>query len=128
MIEAAEKEGRMGRQAALVTTWASSVPGREGKAIEAFMDYLTLMGKQAADDKVSEPQAYFKYDGSGGMALVQGDSTTLLELWESDDFRDMISRAQLTVQDLHTEMYAAGDSVQDMVGNYTRIAGEMGYM
>jgi hypothetical protein len=118
----------MGNHAAMVTTWGNSVPGREGKAIEAFMDYLTLMGKQAADDKISEPEAYFKYDGSGGMGLVRGDSSMLLELWESDDFRAMISKAQLTVQDLRTEMYAAGDTVQDLVGTFTQTAGEMGYM
>ena len=118
----------MGRQAAMVTTWESSVPGREGKAIETFMDYLTLMGKQAAEGNISEPEAYFKYDGSGGMGIVRGDSNMLLELWESDDFRNVIARAQLTVQNLHTEMYAAGDSVQDQVGTFTSVAGEMGYM
>src|SRR5688572_22639744 len=112
----------MGRQAAMVTTWENSVPGREGKAIEAFMDYLALLGKKAADDVVSEPEAYFKYDGSGGMGVVRGDSTVLLELWESDEFRSMIAKAQLTVQNLHTEMYASGDSVQDMVGNFTSVA------
>ena len=118
----------MGKQAAMVTTWASSVPGREAKAIDAFMDYLTVVGKQAADGRIEEPEAYFKYDGSGGMGVVRGDSATLLEIWESDDFRNMISAAQLTVQDLHTEMYLAGDAVQDAVGNFTRVAGEMGYM
>ena len=118
----------MGMHAALVTTWGSPVPGREGKSIEAFMDYLTLLGKQAADDNVSEPQAFFKYDGSGGMGMVQGDSAKLLELWESMEFREMLSKAQLTVQDLHTEIYAAGDTVQDLVGNFSRVAGEMGYM
>ena len=118
----------MGRQAALVTTWASSVPGREAKAIEAFMDYLTLLGKQAAEGNVSQPDAFFKYDGSGGLGIVKGDSATLVELWESEEFRSMLARAQLTVQDLHTELYAADDTVQDLVGNYTRVAGEMGYM
>src|SRR5687767_7181232 len=72
-----QRGGRMGMHAAMVTTWGSSVPGREGKAIEAFMDYLTLMGKRAADDKVTEPEAYFKYDGSGGMGVVRGDSAML---------------------------------------------------
>lgn len=118
----------MGREAAMVTTWGNSVPGREAKAIETFMDYLTLLGKQAADGNMSEPEAYLRYDGSGGMGVVRGDSTKLLELWESDDFRDVIAKAQLTVQNLHTEMYAAGDSVQDTVGNFTSVAGEMGYM
>jgi hypothetical protein len=112
----------------MVTTWESSVPGREAKAIETFMDYLTLFGKQAAEGNVSEPEAYLRYDGSGGIGVVRGESAKLLEIWESDDFRDVIARAQLTVQNLHTEMYAAGDSVQDTVGNFTRVAGEMGYM
>ncbi len=118
----------MGREAALVTTWGSTVPGREGKAIETFMDYLTLWGKQAADGNVSEPEAFLRYDGSGGMGVVRGDSTKLLEIWESEEFRDVIARAQLTVQNLHTEMYGAGDSVQETVGTFTRVAGDMGYM
>jgi hypothetical protein len=118
----------MGKQAAIITTWASSVPGREGKAIESFGDYLTLMGKRAADGDVSEPEAYFKYDGSGGLGIVKGDSTKLMEIWESDEFRDMLAKAQLTVQDLHSEIYGAGDTVGDLVGNFTRVAGEMGYM
>ena len=118
----------MGRQAALVTTWDGSVPGREAKAIETFMDYLTLLGKQAADGKVSEPEAYFRYDGSGGMGVVRGDSGALMELWESDEFREVIARAQLTVNGLRTEMYAAGEAVQDQVGTFARVAGEMGYM
>ena len=118
----------MGRQAALVTTWASSVPGREAKAIETFMDYLTLLGKQAAEGHVSQPDSFFKYDGSGGFGIVKGDSATLVELWESEEFRSMLAKAQLTVQDLHTELYAADDTVQDLVGNFTRVAGEMGYM
>jgi hypothetical protein len=92
------------------------------------MDYLTLLGKQAAEGNVSEPEAYFKYDGSGGMGVVRGDSSMLLGLWESDDFRTMLARAQLTVMDLHTEMYAAGDSVQENVSTFTRVSGEMGYM
>lgn len=118
----------MAMEAALVTTWTSSVPGREKQSIECFMDYVTLMSKQAADGKTSEPDAYFKYDGSGGMGVVRGQSDVLLELWESDEFRDIISRAQLTVQEIRTEMYSAGDAVQDVIGRFTRVAGEMGYM
>ena len=118
----------MALQAALVTTWTSSVPGREKQSIDCFMDYVALMSKRATDEKTSEPEAYFKYDGSGGMAIVRGQSDVLLEVWESDDFRDIISRAQLTVQEIRTEMYSAGDEVQDVIGRFTRVAGEMGYM
>lgn len=116
----------MGRQAAMVTTWAASVPGREAKAIEAFMDYMTLFGKQAADGRISEPEAFLKYDGSGGMGIVRGDSDVLMELWESNDFREILVRAQLCVQDLHTELYGAGDSVQENITTFTRVADELG--
>lgn len=118
----------MGKEAALVTTWTSSVPGREKQSIECFMDYMALLGKQAADGKTEQPEAYFKYDGSGGVGIVRGKSDHLLALWESEDFREIISRAQLTVEKLHTELYAAGDTVQEMVGNFTQVASRMGYM
>jgi hypothetical protein len=118
----------MGQTAALVTTWRSPVPGREKQSLEAFMDYVTHLGKQAADGKVGEPQVYFNYDGSGGMGIVQGPSNVLLDLWESDEFRDILSRAQLTVTTLESQMYVAGDSIQDLVGRFNRIATDMGYM
>ena len=34
----------MSKQAAVVTTWESSVPGREAKAIDAFMDVGRAVG------------------------------------------------------------------------------------
>lgn len=114
--------------AALVTTWGNSVPGREKQAIECFMDFMSMLGKQAADGHVEPPEAYFNYDGSGGFGVVRGSSEVLLKMWESDDFREIISRGQLTVNDLHTRMCVAGDSVQDMVGRFMQVAGSMGYM
>ena len=115
-------------EAALVTTWKNSRSGREKQAIECFMDYMSMLGKKAADGHVSTPEAYFNYDGSGGFGLVRGESDVLLKLWESDDFRDILSRAQLTVDGIEVRMCAAGDSVQDMVGRFTQVAGSMGYM
>jgi hypothetical protein len=115
-------------EAALVTTWGNSKPGREKQAIECFMDYMAMLGKQAADGNVEEPQPYFKYDGSGGMGVVRGDSGMLMKLWESEDFRDILARAQLTVNDVRVEIYSAGDGVQESVGRFTQVAAGMGYM
>lgn len=118
----------MGKEAALVTIWTSSVPGREKQALECFMDYMTLMGKHAADGTTAEPQAYLEYDGSGGMGIVRGRSDALLELWESDEFRTIISRAQLTVQNIHTRLFACGDTVPELMSRYSQTAGSLGYM
>jgi hypothetical protein len=115
-------------EAALITTWGNSVPGREKQAIECFMDYMVMLGKQAAEGNIEEPEPYFTYDGSGGMGIVRGQSEMLMKLWESDDFREILSRAQLTVNDVRVQIYAAGESVQELVGRFTQVAANMGYM
>jgi hypothetical protein len=118
----------MGREAALVTTWSGGVRGREKESLETFMDYLMMAGKQAAEGTTAEPQVFLKYDGSGGLGIVQGQSDKLLEIWESDEFSELISKAQLTVRDLRIEMYSAGDAVQEVTSNYGQVAATMGFM
>ena len=118
----------MGREAAVVTTWKNAVTGREKEAIDSFMDWMTHMGKHAAEGHVTQPEAYLSYDGSGGMSVVRGSSDKLLELWDSDEFRTLIARVQLTVNDVTIQMYAAGDSVTDAMQRFAGVAGELGYM
>ena len=118
----------MAQDAAIVTTWKSPATGREKEALDCFMDWLTLMGKKAAEGDISQPEPYLKYDGSGGFGVVRGKSDKLLELWESDDFRSMLAKVQLSVNDVRTEIYAAGDSVNDTMQRYAQVASELGYL
>src|SRR5438552_10596879 len=109
----------MAREAALVTTWANAIPGRESKALEVFMDSLGFWGKQAADGKCSNPEVYLAQDGSGGILIVRGRSDALREIAESDDGQKVIAKAQLIVQDLKSHWYWAGDEeVQRGTGLY----------
>ncbi|MEA2446705.1 MAG: hypothetical protein QOK47_342, partial [Actinomycetota bacterium] len=107
---------------------SGAIHGREKESLSTFMEYLTYLGKYAAEHGSPQPQAFLKYDGSGGIGILQGQSDKLLELWESDDFRDLLSKGQLTVRDLHTEMYASGESVQMNTASFTQLAASMGYM
>ena len=59
----------MARDAALVSRWGASVRGREAKSLEVFMEFLGYWGKQAAEGRCSEPEAFFAADGSGGMSI-----------------------------------------------------------
>jgi len=99
----------MARKAALVTTWSQPARGREKKAVEGFMDFLTFWGKQAADGKVSEPEPFFSFDGGHGFAIVRGMSDVLQTAIESEDYARILTKAQLTVSDLRQEMYVTGD-------------------
>ncbi|MEX2554295.1 MAG: hypothetical protein WEB06_01535 [Actinomycetota bacterium] len=118
----------MARNAALVTTWSQPARGREAKAIESFMDFLTFWGKKAADGKVSEPEPFFSYDGGHGFAIVKGPSDVLQAEIDSEEHERLISKAQLTVSDLRQELYVTGDAeIQRGMQIFSESLNELGY-
>ncbi len=119
----------MARNAALVTTWTHPSRGREGKALESFTDFLTFWGKAAADGKVQEPEPFFSADGGKGFAIVRGKSDVLNEIMETEDYEKLLSKAQLTVEDLTSELYVYGDEeIQRGMRIYAEAAHELGYL
>ena len=119
----------MARDAAMVTSWTGTIPGREGKALEGFTDFLTYFGKLAADGKCQEPEPFFSVDGSNGFAIVRGKSDVLQAATETEDFEKLINKAQLTVKDLRTQVYYTGDEeVQRAIRLYAETAHELGYL
>jgi hypothetical protein len=118
----------MAREAALVTTWSQPARGREGKALEAFTDYLTFWAKQATEGKVSEVEPYFTLDGRSGMGIVKGPSDALQEIIESEEYEKLITKAQMTVDDLRVEMHVTGDEIQRAIRIYGEAAGELGFL
>lgn len=118
----------MARNAALVTTWSQPARGRETKAVESFMDFLTFWGKLAADGKVGEPEPFFSTDGGRGFAIVRGRSDVLQAATESDDYARLITKAQLTVSELRVELYVTGDEeIQRDMQIYTESIKELGF-
>jgi hypothetical protein len=119
----------MAKDAAIVISWAGSVPGREGKGLEVFMDALTFWGKQAADGKCEPPETFLAEDGSGGMLVVKGKSDALREISESDDGLMLTDKAQLIVQDLKVHWYFTGDEeIQTETSRFAQAANELGFM
>lgn len=115
----------MSRDAALVSTWGQPIPGREAKALEVFMDFMTLWGKQAAEGKCTEPEAFIATDGSGGFAIVKGKSDVLQQISESEEALDLIVKAQTLVGNLESKWYYT--DVIDDTSRYARILAELGY-
>ena len=119
----------MARDAALVSRWGASVPGREAKSLEVFMEFLGYWGKQAAEGRCSEPEAFFAADGSGGMAIVRGRSDALMEIATSDEALKLVEKGQFICEGLKTEWYFTGDEeVQRLTGMFVETGQELGYM
>lgn len=113
----------------MVTSWTQPARGRESKALESFMDFLTFFGKLAADGKCTAPEPFFSYDGSHGFAVVKGRSDVLQEILDSEEFERVVTKAQLTVEDLKTHLYATGDDeIQRGMRIYAEVGNELGYM
>lgn len=117
----------MARKAALVTRWTQPARGRETKALESFMDFLTFWGKRAADGAVTEPEPFFSYDGGHGFAIVRGPSDVLQQTIESEEYEKLIGKAQLTVENLTVEFYVTGDEeIQRGMRIYSEAINEVG--
>ena len=119
----------MARSVALVTTWSQPARGREGKALESFTDFLTFFGKLAADGKCTAPEPYFAQDGSGGFAIVKGDSDVLQGIVDTEEYEKLLAKAQYCVEDLRTHVYATGDDeIQRGMRIYAEAGSELGYL
>jgi hypothetical protein len=119
----------MARDVALISTWDSPAHGREGKALEIFMELLAFWGQRATEGKCQEPEAYFSTDGSHGVFIVKGRSDVLLEITESDESEKLLAKGHMIVENLKSHWYYTGDEeIQRGTGIFVQAGTELGYM
>jgi hypothetical protein len=103
--------------AALISHWERPARGREHEAIQVFMDSMAFWDRQAEAGKCEPRQVFIALDGRG-MTITTGDSATLWEITESDEFRELDNRILTCVDGLRWEMWASGDEIARVVGDY----------
>jgi hypothetical protein len=116
----------MARDAAIVTTWGASVPGREAKSLELFMEFTSFIGKQAAEGKCQPAEPFFAADGSSGFAIVRGRSDTLQEIFDSEENQRLVVKSQAYVQDLKSRVFYTGEKeIMEATQRFAEIAGSL---
>jgi hypothetical protein len=118
----------MARDTALVTTFGYPVRGREAKSTEVFTEFLTFLGKQAAEGRCSQPEPYFAADTSNGMVIVRGRSDALAEITESEEYDKLLAKGQMIVEDLKVRWYLTGDEIERGLRIFAEAGSELGYM
>lgn len=119
----------MARDVALISTWGTPARGREGKALEVFMELMAFWGKHAADGKCEQPEVFLSTDGSNGIFVVKGKSDVLMEIEESDEAQRLVSKGHMIVENLTTRWYFVGDEeIQRGIQNLVQGGTELGYM
>jgi hypothetical protein len=119
----------MARDVALISTWGTPARGREGKALEVFMQLMGFWGQRAAEGKCEQPEVFFSTDGSHGIFIVKGKSDVLMEIEETDEAQQLLSKGHMIVEDLRSHWYFTGDDeIQRGTQNLVQAGTELGYM
>lgn len=110
-------------EAALIVTWDHPVRGREQEALQVFMDIQAFYEDKIQAGEVESRDVFFAHNGRG-LSIVRGDSQTLQEMIESDEYAEFANRAILHVDGYETDIWAAGDEINRRIESYGKaIAG-----
>jgi len=85
---------------ALFVGWNRSVHGKEKEALEVLSSALAFYGKQAAAGVIEsfEPVLLSHHGGDlNGFVLIRGDGPKLDAFAQSDEFRDLLLKADMCV-------------------------------
>jgi hypothetical protein len=118
----------MARDAAVVARWGSSIPGREAKSLEVFMEFLAFWGGHAEAGRCSSPEPFFAVNGSGGMAVIRGKSDALSEIVFSEESEKIVGKGTMIVNDLRVDLYFAGDEIMRGTQIFVEAGTELGFM
>lgn len=116
----------MAASAGLFIGWNVSIPGREQAAVEDFDAALGFFGRQQAAGQIEsfEPVLLSLHGGDlNGFILVRGDAAKLSELRWSEEFQDMLVRAQLNISGIGVVSAAIGEGAAGQMARYQRALG-----
>jgi hypothetical protein len=104
----------MADDSVLFIGWNRAIHGREREALEAFSSSMAFWSKQVASGKVSafEPIMLDHHGGDmNGFMLVRGQHANLAALADSDEFRELIYRADMCVSGIGVVLGKMGEGV-----------------
>jgi len=107
--------------AGLFVGWGAPIVGREAKGLEVFGEAGAFYGKcQEAGDIESFEVVFLTAHGGdlSGFFLLRGTAEQCAALREDDDFRRILTRAALVVQDLGVIDTVNGDAVGQQIQVY----------
>ena len=103
--------------------WNRAERGREKEALEAFGMSMGFWAKQVAAGKIEsfEPVLLDRHGGDmNGFVLIRGSAANLAELANSEEFRDLVTLADMTVNGIGVVTGVTGEGVQRELGRFQK--------
>jgi hypothetical protein len=102
--------------------------GREAKATQVFGEAMSFWGDLQSRGEIESAEAFLldPHGGDlGGFMLLRGEREKLDRIMASDDYRRLITRAQLIVDNFGAVFAVTGPGIEKQIGIFTEAAGEL---
>ncbi|MDP8974303.1 MAG: hypothetical protein M3N45_14330 [Actinomycetota bacterium] len=113
---------------ALFIGWGPAVHGREQQALQVFHEALAYFGElqQQGQIEAFEPVALEPHGGDlYGFLLLRGDPDSLSRLRVSEEFRRIVQRGNLVVEDFGVVTAFVGDDLNRLFETFQQHASEL---
>ena len=113
---------------ALFIGFGYPVRGREQRSAEVFNEAMSLWGDLQGRGELESFEAFFldPHGGDlGGFMLLRGEREALMRIQAGDEFRRMVTRAQLIVENFGVVLAATGSEVEKLMGVFMEASGEL---
>jgi hypothetical protein len=104
--------------------WNKVYPGKEKEALEAFNSSVGFWMKQVQQGNAEsfEPVLLERHGGDlNGFFLVRGNATKLNAILQTEEWRDLITRADLYVDGIGVITGFAGEGVMREMARWTKL-------
>ena len=103
--------------------WKDAVRGRESKALEVFNEAVGLYTRLQESGEIESWDAVFLEPHGGdlnGFMLVRGSAANLAVLADSEEFRDLVTRADMYVRGIGIITGKTGEGVQRELARFQK--------
>ena len=113
-----------GADSVVFVGWNKVYPGKEKEALEAFNSSVGFWIKQVQQGNAEsfEPVLLDRHGGDlNGFMLVRGDAIRLHAILQTEEWRDLLMRADLYVGDIGVITGHTGEGVMREMARWTRL-------
>lgn len=113
--------------AAIVVKFGTPKAGREALGLQVLGESMALWERLASEGRC-EPAEIYLFNSGGGMTVIKGEESQLLQLLVDEEITANRIRAMAIVDDVTMEVATTGDGIQQRVDLYGKEMSNLGLM
>jgi hypothetical protein len=113
----------------LLIRWGSIIPGREAQALAFFDETVAYYGSLIEAGKLTSFEPFLfgssDFDTEQGFFILKGPVTEVFSVMESDDYKTLVSKANLLLHHVHINLLTVGDGVVEQIARFDKARADL---